>query len=149
MHCAAISTTASPSSPSTCRPCASGRGFCRSCWRPCSQGLANGRKLRLSAEALAALQAYDFPGNIRELRNIVERAVLLTDGEVIRPEALPADLTPRPQGAAADAEEAILPLDQVEHRYVRWALERVNGDKKRLARLLGISERTLYRKLEA
>jgi len=111
--------------------------------------LTNGRKLRLSPEALATLQAYAFPGNIRELRNILERAVLLTDGEVIRPEALPSELAVRSLASTAIAEEPILPLDQAERRYVRWALDRLNGDKKRLARLLGISERTLYRKLEA
>ncbi|MGQ9685112.1 MAG: helix-turn-helix domain-containing protein, partial [Thiobacillaceae bacterium] len=110
--------------------------------------LANGRKLRLSPAAMAILETYDFPGNIRELRNILERAVLLTDGEVIRSEVLQSDLTLRPHEHASVAEDEILPLDEAGRRYVRWALGRVNGDKKRLARLLGISERTLYRKLE-
>lgn len=111
--------------------------------------VGGGRKLRLSPEAMQALQGYAFPGNIRELRNILERAALLTDGEVIRPQALPSELTHRPPASALVTEEAILPLDEAEGRYVRWALERLDGDKKRLARLLGISERTLYRKLKA
>jgi DNA-binding NtrC family response regulator len=110
--------------------------------------LAQGRRLSLSPEALARLQDYDFPGNIRELRNILERAAILTDGEVIHPEALPSDLTSGSVVPVPGADEPILPLDQAERRYVRWALARLNGDKKRLARLLGISERTLYRKLE-
>ena len=110
--------------------------------------LASGRKLRLSPEALTTLQGYDYPGNIRELRNLLERAVLLTDGEVIRPEALLLDHTPVPQDSSPLAKDHILPLDQAERSYVHWALARLNGDKKRLANLLGISERTLYRKLE-
>ncbi len=109
--------------------------------------LPGGRKLRLSPEALAILHDHAFPGNVRELRNILERAALLTDGEVIRAEALPPELSSLPSTSVPLTEDAILPLDQVERHYVRWAFERLRGDKKRLARLLGISERTLYRKL--
>ena len=74
--------------------------------------------------------------------------MLLTDGEVIRPEALPLDHTPVPRDSSPLAKDHILPLDLAERSYVRWALARLNGDKKRLASLLGISERTLYRKLK-
>lgn len=74
--------------------------------------------------------------------------MLLTDTGVIRPEALPPELGPGQVPIESVEPDSILPLDQAERRYVRWALARVNGDKKRLARLLGISERTLYRKLE-
>lgn len=111
--------------------------------------LAADRKLRLSPAAMDRLAAYDFPGNIRELRNILERAVLLTDGDSIPAEALPSDLAPPAGRPAAGQPAQILPLDEAERRYVRWALEEVGGDKGRLARLLGISERTLYRKLQA
>lgn len=110
--------------------------------------LASDRRVRLSQEALAILETYDFPGNIRELRNILERAVLLTDAGVIQPEALPPELGHGQDPSKSVEPDPILPLDQAERRYVRWALGRVNGDKKRLARLLGISERTLYRKLK-
>lgn len=108
--------------------------------------LAPGRHLRLSAEALQRLSSYDFPGNIRELRNMLERAILLTDGEVIRLETLALRAT-APETAQAPQPREIVPLDVAERRYVRWALAQVGGDKARLARLLGISERTLYRKL--
>ncbi len=111
--------------------------------------VAGGRKLRLSPPAMAALQSYAFPGNIRELRNILERAALLTDGEVIHPQVLPPELTLHTEAPSEGSEAQILPLSEAERRYVRWALERLDGDKKRLARLLGISERTLYRKLRA
>lgn len=110
--------------------------------------LAGGRRMRLSPQSLAILETYDFPGNIRELRNILERAVLLTDAGVIQPEALPPELGNGQDPSKSVEPDPILPLKQAERRYVRWALRRVNGDKNRLARLLGISERTLYRKLK-
>jgi transcriptional regulator with PAS, ATPase and Fis domain len=110
--------------------------------------LAPDRPMRLSPEARAGLQGYAFPGNIRELRNILERAVLLADGDVIDSAHLPDDLA-APGKPAPDAETGveIVPLDSAEHRYVVWALAQLGGDKKALAARLGISERTLYRKL--
>lgn len=110
--------------------------------------LVPGRRLRLSAEALARLTAYGFPGNVRQLRNLIERAILLTDGEEIRAEALALPTTP-PDTVQPPRLGEIVPLDEAQRRYVRWALAQVGGDKARLARLLGISERTLYRKLAA
>ncbi len=108
--------------------------------------LAPGRALSLEPAALARLAAYDFPGNVRELRNVLERAILLCDGDRLgaehMPASMPGPLAPPDAGAAA-----LLPLDEVERRYVRWALQQLGGDRKALARRLGISERTLYRKL--
>ncbi|MGB5681810.1 MAG: sigma 54-interacting transcriptional regulator [Polyangiales bacterium] len=120
----------------------------------CDTLLANSAK-RLSNEALRLLQRHDFPGNIRELRNIVERAVLLTDGVLIEPKHLPAYLggarTSAPASAAPTSGwpwgESLLPLEEVEHRYLRWVYETHPGDRKALAERLGVSERTLYRKL--
>ena len=114
------------------------------------QRVASGRRLRLSEAALAVLSRYDFPGNIRELRNILERAALLCDGRTILPEHLP-DECRRSQGsvqAAAGMPSEILPLDDMGRRYLLWALARFHGDKRSLSERLGISERTLYRKLQ-
>ena len=120
----------------------------------CDKLLASGAK-RLSAQAMSLLQEHDFPGNIRELRNIVERAVLLTDGNEIEAKHLPAYLggdrgsVPSP-GAASEAwpwGEELLPLEEVERRYLRWVSATHPGDRKALAERLGVSERTLYRKL--
>jgi len=106
------------------------------------------RKLSLSAGALACLKAYWFPGNIRELQNILERAALLSDGDSILPEHLPEEVleaqgygTQRP-----DDSEEVLPLQVVEERYLRRVLARSSEDRTDLAKKLGISERTLYRK---
>ena len=122
----------------------------------CDTLLANSAK-RLSSEALALLQKHDYPGNIRELRNIVERAVLLTDGVMIEARHLPAYLggarasVPAPTVVPADDRwpwgSELLPLEEVEHRYLRWVHDQHDGDRKALAEKLGVSERTLYRKL--
>jgi len=116
--------------------------------------LAPERPLRLSREALASLSAYSFPGNVRELRNMLERAVLLADGDLIDTTQLPDELASAPAPAENKSQHVapageIIPLDAAEQRYVRWALEHLGGDKKALAARLGISERTLYRKLSA
>ncbi|HJW26607.1 MAG TPA: sigma 54-interacting transcriptional regulator [Rhodocyclaceae bacterium] len=104
------------------------------------------RAMRLSPAAEKALLAYDFPGNIRELRNILEQAVILADGDVIEPAHLPAV----PADADAPGHETdIVPLDVLERRYLREALARLDGDKAELARRLGISRRTIDRKLQA
>lgn len=112
--------------------------------------LAPERGLRLNRAAQAWLMAYDFPGNIRELRNLLERAVLLTDGDEIGPEHFLAEQSPPQTSAATGAEpDEIVALDVAESRYIHWALTQVGGDKRVLAQRLGISERTLYRKLQS
>jgi transcriptional regulator with PAS, ATPase and Fis domain len=101
---------------------------------------SQGRPRTLSVEALACLQRYDFPGNIRELRNILERASLLADGEVIGCEHLPG-------GAQALGRTPDLTLEDAERRALDAALKAHAGSRRSLAATLGISERTLYRKL--
>ena len=113
--------------------------------------VAGEQQLGMHPAALDCLMAYDFPGNIRELRNILERASLLCDGEVILPEHLPeecAEAQPQPAISTPFGPD-LIPLDEVEQRYLRWALARAPLDKRELAQRLGLSERTLYRKLEA
>ncbi len=120
----------------------------------CDTLLANSAK-RLSVGALSLLQQHDFPGNIRELRNIVERAVLLTDGAQIEAKHLPGYLggartsvpAPAPAAATWPWGDELLPLEEVEHRYLRWVHDTHPGDRRALAEQLGVSERTLYRKL--
>ncbi|HJL00940.1 MAG TPA: sigma-54-dependent Fis family transcriptional regulator [Polyangiaceae bacterium LLY-WYZ-15_(1-7)] len=117
------------------------------------EALLHGSGKELGPEALRALGRYGFPGNVRELRNILERAVLLTDGERIEVEQLPPHVREAAAVAPPEAEGAwpwgdgLLPLDEVERRYLRWASEEHEGDRRSLADALGLSERTLYRKL--
>jgi transcriptional regulator with PAS, ATPase and Fis domain len=110
--------------------------------------ISPGRKIKLHPDTLAQLDARDFPGNIRELRNMLERANLMTDGDTIMPEHLDPECTgfQLPKRAIP---LTIVPLEQAEQRYLQWALAQHGGDRRALADKLGISERTLYRKLKA
>ena len=105
---------------------------------------------RLSAAALRLLQARDYEGNIRELRNIVERATLLADGSDILPEHIGESTPGAPREPVDDIEFRVagpIRLDELETSYLKWALGRASGNRGELAAQLGISERTLYRLL--
>ncbi|QNH77981.1 sigma 54-interacting transcriptional regulator [Pseudomonas protegens] len=99
---------------------------------------------RVDPQALEQLQLYTYPGNIRELRNILERARLFSDDGVIRLQDLPAELrSPQPH-APVTRRRASKDLEQLAH-----ALEVFDGSRSELAKALGLSERTLYRRLKA
>jgi transcriptional regulator with PAS, ATPase and Fis domain len=102
-----------------------------------------------SDDSLENLRRYDFPGNIRELRNIVERALILADDGIVRPKHLPDRCRVRSDSAKLESPSRIVPLKEAEQRYLRKALASYQGDRKKLAAALGISERALYRKLAA
>jgi transcriptional regulator with PAS, ATPase and Fis domain len=105
------------------------------------------RKLKLNSNALHKLEAYNFPGNIRELRNILERASLMADGDTIMPEHLSMEYMESQISEHRISQEIIL-LEQAEKQYLQWAASQFEGDRNTLAKKLGISERTLYRKLQ-
>ncbi len=94
----------------------------------------------MSADALERLEQHDFPGNVRELRNILERASLLADGDVIGCEHLP-------DGLCTSGRRDASVLEGAERRALADALQAHAGSRRELAVALGISERTLYRKL--
>ncbi|MBF0248475.1 MAG: sigma 54-interacting transcriptional regulator [Alphaproteobacteria bacterium] len=112
------------------------------------QRVAPERNLRLDEEAQALLANYRFPGNIRELRNILERAALLADGPVVTAEHLPDEVVGGALSRASD-EHDIVRLDEAEQRYLRGVIARFTGTRSELAEVLGVSERKLYRKLQA
>ena len=101
--------------------------------------------LAFSAAALAALEARAWPGNIRELRNAVIQASLVATGELIEPE----DLAPPALAAPAGASRQPLALESVEKRTILAALSETGGHQARAAAQLGISRRTLTRRLKA
>ncbi len=102
----------------------------------------------ITAEALTALQSHDWPGNIRELENALERALILSNGGEITPDALPVRLMRREAvPLVSDRPPANPPLEAVERAYIHWVLQAEGGNKSRAAEVLGIDPSTLYRKL--
>ncbi len=106
------------------------------------------RGLGISREAMGLLCAYDFPGNIRELRNILERASLLCDGNELQAEHLAVEVRSGEDGEAGvfTTAETAFEDPRVSLKELRQALVK-GGTRKDLARRLGLSERTLYRRL--
>jgi two-component system, NtrC family, response regulator HydG len=101
----------------------------------------------MSDAALKQLRLYDFPGNIRELSNIVQRATLMADGDVIEAKNLPEECVIEVDTKDKTCFSDLITLKELEKRYLNWAVTRVDN-KVELANKLGVSERTLYRKLE-
>jgi two-component system response regulator AtoC len=105
----------------------------------------------LSVEAQTKLLAFDWPGNVRQLENTIERAVALTRGEQVTLEDLPERVArfDGSSGVLNDVDlEHVRTLDQVERRHIEQAVKHAHGNKTRAAKALGIDRRTLYRKLE-
>ncbi|MFN2597468.1 MAG: sigma-54 interaction domain-containing protein [Pyrinomonadaceae bacterium] len=116
------------------------RGFLRTYARK------HGRRARtLSPAALALLESYDFPGNVRELAHVLERAVIVADGETVEVEHLPESLR---VAASSKLRRARRPtLAEVEADYIAETLAATGGNKSEAARLLGISRKNLYERL--
>jgi DNA-binding NtrC family response regulator len=98
---------------------------------------------QISPEALDVLVRYDWPGNVRELANVLERAQILAEGDVLTPDDLPDSLVLAPAEPRPDADPRH--LNEVERRHVLEILNEVKGNKVQAARILGISRRALYR----
>lgn len=105
---------------------------------------------RLSPPALECLEAYPWPGNIRELDNAIERAVVLAeDKPTIDVADLPPEVRDPRRHASDDAAPSIEPLAEVERVHILSAMERLRGDRRAVAAALGISPNTLWRRLKA
>ncbi len=104
----------------------------------------------LAPEALERLHGYSFPGNVRELENIIERAVVLSSGSRIEvahlPDNLSAEIFRAP--AAESGGGAIASLDDQERKYIEWVLAQTGNNKSKAAELLGIDRVSLWRKLK-
>jgi DNA-binding NtrC family response regulator len=98
-------------------------------------------------EALRVLSGYGYPGNVRELENIVERAATLATGARIEVGNLPPDLAGLDSHTFRYPTEPLSSLEQIERDYIAWVLERVGNNKSRAAQVLGIDRVSLYRKL--
>jgi len=104
--------------------------------------------LRLDAACVDHLQAYDWPGNIRELQNAIERAAVLSQDGVILAENLPAEILRAVAGGIRSGDPLTRSLDDFERDHIRTVLKLVQGNRTRAAKALGISQSTLWRKLK-
>ena len=106
----------------------------------------------VAEEVFSVLHRHPWPGNVRQLRNAAERAVVMADGEVLLPQHLPAEILhpsgpPSLSATAAGASEPLLTLDDMAQRLIRRALDEAGNDVKAAAARLGIHPNTLRRKL--
>jgi two-component system NtrC family response regulator len=106
---------------------------------------------KLTPEAMGQLQRYAFPGNVRELEHTLERALILAGADPIRPEHL-SFARPPARDASPEWVPSIPPggisLERLERELILKALEQAGGNKSQAARLLGLTRRTLYSRME-
>ncbi len=102
----------------------------------------------ISPEVMAILQGYDFPGNVRELENIIERGVALANGSAIEVAHLPEDLKVISIKTFRKKEGKIPSLEDQEIAYIQWVLKEVGGNKTTAAQILEIDRVSLWRKLK-
>ena len=103
----------------------------------------------LTPDAQQILMSYGWPGNVRQLRNIVERMVVLSSDPRIGVETLPPEIRPATGEAVGGINNLVgIRIDQAERELIRNTLKLVNGNREQAAKILGIGERTLYRKIK-
>ena len=109
-----------------------------------------GKTRTLSDESLRLMLQYDWPGNVREMENSLERASAMSSGPVLHSADLPTALqnAMRYSSTSNGERQAIVPLADMERRAIFDALQQLQGDKLKAARMLGIGKTTLYRKLK-
>jgi len=105
-------------------------------------------KTHFTEAALKKLKSYNWPGNIRELENIIEHLAVIGSRDVINEDDLPEKIRkPQPESFVSDKPKATPTLEAVERAYINWVMEQVEGSKKEASKILGIDPSTLYRKL--
>jgi DNA-binding NtrC family response regulator len=115
-----------------------------------------GEPKKIDPQAVDILCHYDYPGNVRELENAIERACALCDNELILPSDLPPHIVSHVQGEKTEQAVAAMPLGQTldefvqqqERSYIEATLMHCDGSREKAANMLGISMATLYRKVE-
>jgi len=106
-----------------------------------------GKSLRFSPDALDRLMQYEWPGNIRELRNLIERLQILHEGDEVTAADLPPEFGRAPRAVAAPADEPLVPLHELERRYVERVLRATGWNKAQAARVLEVDIKTLNKKI--
>ncbi len=110
--------------------------------------LKNGNhpKKKLSEEALVRLQNHSFPGNVRELNHLIERGLLLSNGEIIEADDMLVPI--RKNGEANEKGTELCSLEEMEKAHIASVLEKMKWNKTKAAEVLGVSVRNLYRKID-
>ena len=103
---------------------------------------------KISRDVLEVLTDYEFPGNVRELENIIERAVTLSLGSSLEMTHLAPDLQQRRFQVQRRQKRDFLTLEDNEKEYISWILEQTGGNKTRAAEILGIDRVSLWRKVK-
>lgn len=105
--------------------------------------------IEISPDAISVLESYDFPGNVRELENIIERGVAINTSNTIEVAHLPDSLRELSVRTFKKKEGRISSLEEQEKAYIRWVLNEVGGNQTFAAQLLGINRVSLWRKLKS
>ncbi len=107
-----------------------------------------GKTLAIHPDVLSCLEAYSWPGNVRQLENVVERAVALNTSGVFTVEDLPEEIRSVRRAPSRPPSGGWMTLEQMEDQYIHEVIDGVGGNISRAAEILGIDRRTLYRRLE-
>lgn len=102
------------------------------------------RVRRIDSNAMKLLVSYPWKGNIRELKNIIERAAILAEGSVLTPDLLPEEFRQQSRAANVSTESS---MQEIERAHIKRVLKSVQGNKTKAAKVLGIGTSTLYRKI--
>jgi two-component system response regulator HydG len=104
----------------------------------------------VAPETQQMLMSYAWPGNVRQLKNVIENMVVLSTGNHLKPESLPREIRPSGAGDATGGMNNLvgISIEQAEKELIRNTLKMVNGNREQAAKILGIGERTLYRKIK-
>jgi len=102
----------------------------------------------IEPEAMALLRDYDYPGNVRELENVIERGVALASGGSLTPAQLPPAMVDGAVQVVRTTGDHLPTLEEREAEYIRWVLKRTGGNRTRAAEILGIDRVSLWRKLK-
>lgn len=108
----------------------------------------NGVQVEVSGEVMRFFLDYPWPGNIRELENVIERCVFLTEDGRISLHDLPKEMLAASQEQELFSFDQVQPLAEIELKYIKYVLNKCKGNKQKAASLLGINRKTIHRKLE-